>query len=230
MKSSSLQKLYKARFDTECDRKVLEKRNAIWRILCDGFFKKFIPPHATIVDIGAGYCEFINNIESGGPNEGGRKIAVDLNPDTCHFAHAGVEVINADCMDIAELETGSCDIVFMSNFLEHLPTRDMILRLFSECRRLLKKDGRLLILQPNIRYVGMAYYDFFDHHTPLTEKSLVEALEISGFSIEACIPRFLPYTTKSRLPQAPWLVSLYLNLPLAWRILGKQCFISAIPL
>jgi hypothetical protein len=41
------------------------------------------------------------------------------------------------------------------------------------------------------------------------------------------IPRFLPYTTKSRLPQAPWLVSLYLRFPLVWRILGKQTLVVA---
>ena len=34
--------------------------------------------------------------------------------------------------------------------------------------------------------------------------------------------RFLPYTTKGRLPQTSGLVRLYLALPLAWRLLGKQ--------
>ena len=33
---------------------------------------------------------------------------------------------------------------------------------------------------------------------------------------------FLPFTTNSRLPQSPRLVSAYLHLPLAWRFLGKQ--------
>lgn len=157
-----------------------------------------------------------------------RKIAVDLNPDTRKFAHPDVQVINADCMNITELESESCDVIFISNFLEHLQTKELVLRIFAECHRLLKKEGRLLILQPNIRYVGMAYYDFFDHYTPLTDKSLIEALELSGFHIETCIPRFLPYTTKSHLPQSPWLVGMYLKFPFVWNILGKQCFISAI--
>lgn len=227
----NVQKLYKARFNILNDSDILAKKNAIWKILCNEFFINYIPHNATIVDIGAGYCEFINNIEIKEEREREReclKIAVDINPDTQKFAHPDVQVINADCMNIAELETASCDVVFMSNFLEHLPTRELILSLFAECRRLLKKNGRLLILQPNIRYVGMAYYDFFDHHTALTDKSLVEALELSGFAIEDCIPRFLPYTTKSHLPQSPWLVTLYLKLPFAWKIFGKQCFISAI--
>ncbi|MCU7374975.1 hypothetical protein PEC18_30120 [Paucibacter sp. O1-1] len=41
------------------------------------------------------------------------------------------------------------------------------------------------------------------------------------------IDRFLPYTTKSRLPKAPWLVSLYLKLPFAWRFVGKQALVVA---
>jgi hypothetical protein len=43
------------------------------------------------------------------------------------------------------------------------------------------------------------------------------------------IPRFLPYTTKSRLPSGPALVRLYLKVPLAWRVLGAQAFVVATP-
>ena len=39
---------------------------------------------------------------------------------------------------------------------------------------------------------------------------------------EALVTRFLPYTTKSRLPQHPALVRAYLAFPPAWRLLGKQ--------
>ena len=34
--------------------------------------------------------------------------------------------------------------------------------------------------------------------------------------------RFLPYTTKSRLPQAPTLVRAYLAVRPAWLLLGRQ--------
>ena len=58
------------------------------------------------------------------------------------------------------------------------------------------------MLQPNIRLTGAAYWDFIDHKVALTERSLVEAAELCGFETERLIKRFLPYTTKSRLPQA----------------------------
>ena len=40
-------------------------------------------------------------------------------------------------------------------------------------------------------------------------------------------PRFLPYTTKSALPQWPSLVRLYLRVPLAQKLLGRQMFLVA---
>lgn len=85
-----------------------------------------------------------------------------------------------------------------------------------------------MILQPNIKYVGEEYWDFFDHYTPITDKSMCEALlAVEGFNITEVIDRFLHYTTKSKIPQFPWLVRLYCHVPFAWKIMGKQMFIVA---
>ena len=92
---------------------------------------------------------------------------------------------------------------------------------------MLRPGGRLLILQPNIRYAGGKYWDYFDHHLPLTERSLVEALGLAELTPVEVRPRFLPFTTKSRLPQHPLLVWLYLKLPLAHRLLDQQSWIVA---
>ena len=46
--------------------------------------------------------------------------------------------------------------------------------------------------------------------------------ETAGLSTIKVITRFLPYTTKSRFPQHPWLVRAYLAFPPAWRLLGRQ--------
>ena len=78
------------------------------------------------------------------------------------------------------------------------------------------------ILQPNIKLVGGQYWDFIDHHVALTERSLVEAGELAGLRTVKLITRFLPFTTKGRLPQDPRLVRFYLWFPLAWRFFGKQ--------
>jgi hypothetical protein len=56
---------------------------------------------------------------------------------------------------------------------------------------------------------------------------MAEALEMSGFTPTEVRPQFLPYTTKSALPQWPILVRLYLRCPPLHRLLGKQMFIVA---
>lgn len=212
-----LETLYRQRFPEH----ELAHKQAIWRVLCRQFFSRYIKSTDTVVDIGAGYCEFINNIPAQ------ERIAVDLNPEVSRFAGVGVRVINESCAAVNELPNGCADVVFMSNFLEHLPNKALVLDTFREAWRILNETGRIIVLQPNIRFLYAEYWDFFDHHTALSDRSLVEGLHLAGFVPDVVIPRFLPYTTKSALPQAPWLVSLYLRCPPAWRVLGKQTLVVA---
>jgi SAM-dependent methyltransferase len=215
--SEDLQALYENRFRAES-----EQRQDIWEVLCADFFQKWVPKNATVLDLAAGHCEFINNIEAG------HKIAVDLNPDVTVRAAAGVEthVLRSDGLT-ATLDS-SIDIVFISNFFEHI-TREVILSTLVEVHRVLKPGGRLLLLQPNVRFCGRDYWQFFDHITPVDDRALGEAFAATKFDIIKSIPRFLPYSTKSRLPSGPALVRLYLRVPLVWRVLGAQTFMVVTP-
>jgi ubiquinone/menaquinone biosynthesis C-methylase UbiE len=172
--------------------------------------------------VAAGHCEFINNIEAG------RRLAVDLNPAVLEHAADGVEAYVVRSTDMSPVFDASVDRVFVSNFFEHI-TRDDIEATLGEIRRVLRPDGKLLVLQPNIRYCARDYWMFFDHITPIDDRALVEAFAAAGFRVELNHPRFLPYTTKSRLPSTDRLVRLYLRSPWAWRILGAQAFMVAVP-
>jgi SAM-dependent methyltransferase len=212
-----IERLYRHRF-AELE---LPRKQAIWKVLCEDFFAQFVGERDVVIDVGAGYCEFINNIKCG------RKIAIDLNPRLREFAASDVEIRNESCTNMASIADESADIVFMSNFLEHLPTKQLVFDTLAEARRILRKGGKLLILQPNVRLLPGAYWDFFDHHTPLTEHSLVEAVTTLDMQVTKVIGRFLPYTTKSVLPQSPILVRLYLRFRPVWWLLGKQSFVMA---
>lgn len=207
--------IYRKRFDPD-----REFRKGMYIILCEKFFQKYIPLDASILEIGAGYCEFINTIRAK------KKIALDVNPDIRIYAKKNVEVIIGKSTHIANLEEESIDRVFANNFFEHI-TKPEIIQTLQESYRILKPGGEILVLQPNIRFCANDYWMFFDHITPLDERSMTEALEITGFSVKECIPRFLPYTTKSWLPKSLIGLKIYISLPVLWNLFGKQVFIRA---
>jgi ubiquinone/menaquinone biosynthesis C-methylase UbiE len=190
----------------------------MWKILCRVFFQRYINPQSRVLEIAAGYCEFINNIQAT------QKIAVDINPDVARYANQDVTIVNSSTTNMDQVRANSVDVVFASNFFEHLH-KDEIVATFQEVHRVLVPGGRFMVLQPNIRFCARDYWMFFDHVTPIDDRAFVEGLEINGFEIVQVIDRFLPYTTKSRLPKALSLVELYLRIPIAWRFFGQQSFL-----
>jgi hypothetical protein len=160
-RGDELEALYAQRFPAE----ERAQKQAIRAVPCRDYFARFVDPGDTVVDIGAGYCEFINNIPAA------RKIAVDLNPDVRRHAAADVHVINSRCTAVAS--------------------------------------------------------DFFDHPTPVTDRSLVEGLQLAGFVPRVVHPRFLPCTTKGPLPKVASLVRVCLRLPFLWWLFGKEALVIA---
>jgi ubiquinone/menaquinone biosynthesis C-methylase UbiE len=143
--------------------------------------------------------------------------------DVARYLPEPIKFVQTDGLAIAEvLAHEHFDLVFTSNYLEHLPSGEQVVEQLRAVSRVLKPGGRVMVLQPNIRLTGQAYWDFIDHKVALTEKSLVEAAELAGFRTDVLIKRFLPYTTKGRLPVSQALARIYLRLPPAWLVFGKQ--------
>ncbi|MFC1495916.1 class I SAM-dependent methyltransferase [Candidatus Margulisiibacteriota bacterium] len=210
-------KLYSNRFSES----EVEAKDKLWKVLCKEYLQQHIDPGSTVVDIGAGQCNFINNIEAK------KKIAVDLNDECQKYANGSVEFINSTSSEIEKFNNNSVDVVFMSNFLEHLKNVEEIYKTLNFAYQKIKDKGKVIIIQPNIKYAFKEYWDFFDHFIPLSHKSVSEALMSVGFKLEKVIDRFLPYTTKSSVPKSTELLKLYLSFPLLWKLLGKQMLIIA---
>lgn len=217
MDSKGLSHLYRLRFAEED----LPRKNEIWRVICSEFLQQFLHEDDVVVDVACGYGEFLNNIRAG------RKIAVDLNSDAKDFLEPEIEFHQCPADELGSVISGEADVVFTSNFLEHLPNKGALDLFLEQVMLALKPGGKYLILGPNLRYVPGKYWDFYDHHLGLTHLSLCEALQLKGFDISICIDRFLPFSTQSALPTHPWLVWLYFQFPLAWKLLGKQFFVVA---
>jgi SAM-dependent methyltransferase len=198
------------------------KRAAMWEVVCRKVLQPYVKATDTVVDLGAGFCEFINHIVCE------HKVAIDANATMREHAGSEVNVVVGDVQKIlTRINDATVNVVFCSNFFEHLPNKDAVLSVLREIERILVAGGCLLVIQPNIRYAYKEYWDFFDHHVPLSHHSFREAVELAKLQVELLRPRFLPYTTKSRLPQAAWLVHAYLAFRPAQWLLGKQMLVVA---
>lgn len=218
MDASDISDLYRLRVSAS----EYSRRNAIWRVICKGFLQRFINPSDTVIELACGRGEFINNITAT------KRIAIDLNPDTQQHLEEGVQFYNCDVTELAQTVRSKADVVFTSNFFEHLPNKKVLEDVLEQIGAVLKPAGHLLVLGPNLRFIPGEYWDYYDHDLGLTDQSLSEVLMLKGFLIEMCLDRFVPYRIKGGgLPTHPWLVWVYLKCPIAWRFLGKEFFIVA---
>jgi ubiquinone/menaquinone biosynthesis C-methylase UbiE len=186
--------------------KPVPARDRLWPILTRYLQDRFVPENSAVVDIGAGYCHFINNIRAR------EKHAVDISQAPLNHAARDVITHVSSCEYMPDLESRHFDFVFASNLLEHLE-RDQFVRTLGEVRRVLKPGGRFLIIQPNFRYCYRAYFDDYTHRQVFTDRSLSDSLAAEEFEVRKVIPRFLPYSVVTVPVDWAWLLKLYLRSP-----------------
>lgn len=206
-----LNKLYEQRFAGSQD-----YRDRVWKTLCSDFFAAYVPRQGSVLDLGAGWGEFINNIAAA------ERYAMELNPAAGDRLAPGITFLHQDCSQPWPLASDGLDVVFTSNFLEHLPDKERVQRTVAEAYRCLKSGGLIISMGPNIRFLPGEYWDFWDHHIPLTDRSCGELLTLAGFTVERSAARFLPYSMSTGYRPPPAFVRLYLRAPFLWRFFGKQ--------
>jgi SAM-dependent methyltransferase len=193
------------------------KRAAVWQALCR-YLQRFVDADGVLLELQAGYGEFSRFIESS------QKSALELNPDMAAHWPDEVRPIIQSALEPLPLESDSLNTVFASNFFEHFTIEEGEL-IVNESRRVLKKGGRLICVQPNFRLEPRRYFDDDTHKQIYTDVSFRDFLEANGLKVTHCEPRFTPFSMKSRIPAASWLVSLYLALP--YRLLARQFLVVA---
>jgi SAM-dependent methyltransferase len=183
-------------------------RAVVWKVVAD-HLASWLPRDAHVVEIGAGYCEWINNVAAA------RRVAVDIWPDIARYAAPGVETTVLDASrELATLGVSSFDAVLASNILEHFEP-GVAMAVVEDIGRLLKPGGRLIVVQPNFRYAAKRYFDDYTHRSVFTDVSLPNLLRAHGFRIDRVEPRFLPYSMRgTKLPIRSWTVRAYLRSPI----------------
>src|SRR3954467_8326043 len=119
--------IYHTRFDQQ-----VEYRKRGWSTLCRVFFQQLVSPKAEVLDLSCGYGEFINHIRCR------RKWAMDLNPTARQHLAPDVTFLEQDCSAEWQLPDNSLDVVFTSNFFEHLPDKPALAQTLRQAKRCLR--------------------------------------------------------------------------------------------
>jgi 2-polyprenyl-3-methyl-5-hydroxy-6-metoxy-1,4-benzoquinol methylase len=189
-------------------------RARVWREIA-AFMHERLGRPARVLDPAAGRGEFINAVPAQ------ERWAIDQVAYAEGTYDVGVQSLVSDIFD-AELPPERFDGVFVSNFLEHLPTQEATATFLERMHATTAPGGRIAIMGPNFRYCANEYFDMADHTLIYTHNAIAEHLYAAGYEPEQVEPRFLPYSFTGRLPPSPMLTRRYLRMPAAWRLLGKQ--------
>jgi ubiquinone/menaquinone biosynthesis C-methylase UbiE len=103
---------YESRFQYD------ERREILWKTLCRAYFNKLVKPEDHVLELGAGYANFINNVRCR------ERTAIDYSPMLKKFADPRVTVRIGSVTDLQFIPDGSVNFVFASNLFEHLSQQD----------------------------------------------------------------------------------------------------------
>jgi SAM-dependent methyltransferase len=196
------------------------RRDVLWQCLWRYRFSAMVRPGDCVLDLGAGYGNFINSVVAR------RRIAVDAWDGFQAHLKPGIEHKVGSVTDLDFVEDGAVDFAFASNLFEHLTKEDFSIVLVA-LRRKLSTAGTLTIVQPNYRYAYREYFDDFDHKSVYSHVSLADYLVANGYEVFLVEPRFMPLSVKGRLPVHPFLIRAWLASPL--KPIGKQMLVRARP-
>jgi SAM-dependent methyltransferase len=210
------QRLYEYRF-RGIDQDV---RARVWREIARHIYEELGRPDR-VLDPAAGRGEFI-------AIPARERWAVDAVVYEETTYEPGVHSIVSDALKV-DLPAGHFDGVFVSNFLEHLPTQETVATFLELMRAAMAPGGSIAVLGPNFRYCAPTYFDCADHTLTFTHISIAEHLYAAGFEPVKIVPRYLPYSFRGRLPPSAALTGRYLRIPIAWRLLGRQFLVVGRP-
>ena len=193
------------------------RRAAVWRAIAR-YLQTWVDDGQPLLELGAGYGEFTRAIQASG------KWALEQNAALVDHWEPCVQPVIQSVLDPWPIPDGSLGTVFASNFFEHF-TLEQGAEILTQAMQKLRPGGRIVCVQPNFRLEPRRYFDDYTHRTAYTDQGFQDFLTALGWRVVHAEPRFMPFTMKSRMPTAEWLVDLYLALPI--RPLAGQFMVVA---
>ena len=129
-----------------------------------------------VLELGSGKGEFLKACKDAGITVTG----VDLYGDD-------KGIIKSDAMKyLKKTKKQSFDGVYARHFVEHF-TPENLEKMFKMISAVLKKDGRFIMIFPNLRNINVSTYEFWSdptHVRPYTPGAIASILEKAGFRLE----------------------------------------------
>ena len=146
-------------------------------------------PNPRILDVGCGTGANLKMLRAYGRAEG-----VDISEQAVDFCRErGLESVKLGAAEQLPYESGSFELVTALDVVEHLDDDVAGLR---EMRRVLSRDGRLLLFVPAFMFLWGVQDDVSNHRRRYTLPGLLKAVDAAGFAVEwssyANISFFLP--------------------------------------
>lgn len=189
--------------------------------LVDYLFEKFFKKTGSIIDVGCGRGEFLDNFQKIGFKVSG----VDVSPmiqnlnGTFTIAQCDFE------QEPLPFNSNSVDFVFSKSVIEHLRYPEKVV---DECFRVLKSGGKAVFMCPSWvhTYWGPFYIDH-THVTPFTLPSLRQLLELSGFKVLSS-EHFVQLPVLWKYPFLKIFSEITALLPIPFRPLYNSCLPEAL--
>ena len=164
-------------------------RRRIIETLVEKICEKLSNTNPSILDVGCGTGANLKMLAAYGPAEG-----VDISSQAVEFCRQrGLDSVKLGAIECLPYDDNSFDLITALDVIEHL---DDDVAGLKEMRRVLCRDGHLLLFVPAFMFLWGVQDDVSNHRRRYTLPGLLKAVEEAGFSIEwasyANISFFLP--------------------------------------
>ena len=159
-----------------------------------------------ILELGCGHGALLHVLHEAGYR---KARGVDSSPEQVAAAQRlGIHgVTECDVMSaLAVVRDGSLDVVVAFDLIEHF-SKDELIQLVDEVRRVLRPNGRWIIHVPNAEspFGSRMRYGDFTHELAFTRVSVAQLLKASGFAGVICFEdKPVPHGIKSAVRAALW--------------------------
>ncbi|MBU0894310.1 MAG: class I SAM-dependent methyltransferase [Nanoarchaeota archaeon] len=110
--------------------------------------------YGKVLEVGCGITPYLGKINAK------KKIGLDISKELLKRNNKDYgEFINGNALNCSKILKEKFDFIFMVGFLHHINEKEHF-KLIKEIKKLLKKEGELLIVEPNMVSITFIYYYF----------------------------------------------------------------------